>query len=157
MFLLVVTVFVATPIRGSCSWLALGSIKIQPAEFAKFATALAVAKVIGKHQFDISKKRNMVTSLSLIFLPILLIFLQRETGSALVFFSFFLVLYREGMSGKILLVGASAILLFTLAIRYSSTVIFGIHLGELLGMGFIILCVIGVLLQYNYARELKYM
>ncbi|BAG83791.1 rod shape-determining protein RodA [Candidatus Azobacteroides pseudotrichonymphae] len=156
MLLLIVTVFVATPIKGSCSWLTLGAVRIQPAEFAKFATALAVAKVMGRYQFDISKKRSIISLLGLVFLPISLILLQRETGSALVFFVFFLVFYREGMSGKILLIGFSAALIFVLVVRFPFVVVSSISCGELLGMGFIIFCVMGLLLQYNYSRELKH-
>lgn len=119
-FLLVITIFIAPEIKGSRSWLVIGPVRLQPAEFAKFATALVVAKVMNVYKFELLNMRNMITLLGLIFLPMLLIFLQKETGSALVFLTFFLVLYREGMPGSVLFSGFAAILFFVLAIRFSS-------------------------------------
>ena len=97
--LLIATIFLAPDIKGSHSWLKLGALRIQPAEFAKFATALAVAKFMNSYGFQLTTVKNFAITLMLIFLPMICIILQKETGSALVYFAFFLMLYREGMSG----------------------------------------------------------
>ena len=123
MILLVVTIFIAPDTKGSRSWLILGPVSLQPAEFAKFATALALAKFMGAYNFVLHTPRNALAILGLIFLPLLLIIMQRETGSALVYFSFFLMLYREGMPGAILFSGISAVLYFVVGIRYSEVML----------------------------------
>ena len=84
MILLVVTIFIAPDTKGSRSWLILGPVSLQPAEFAKFATALALAKFMGAYNFVLHTPRNALAILGLIFLPLLLIIMQRDTGSALV-------------------------------------------------------------------------
>lgn len=116
---LVITIFIAPDVKGSRSWLVLGPISVQPAEFAKFATALVLSKFISDNGFTVSNKTNILITLLLIFLPMGLIIAQRETGSALVYFAFFLVLYREGMSGSILFVGFSVVVYFVLGIRFN--------------------------------------
>lgn len=130
--LLIATIFLAPDIKGSRSWLVMGPIRLQPAEFAKFATALAVAKFISSYGFTITKTKNFAITLGLIFLPMALILMQKETGSALVYLAFFLVLYREGMSGYILLTGVSAVVFFVTSMKFSD-VLWGITpLGEFL-------------------------
>ncbi|GHS97149.1 rod shape-determining protein RodA [Bacteroidia bacterium] len=150
MLLLIVTIFIAPDIKGSRSWLVLGPVRIQPAEFAKFATALAVAKVMAGYRFEIMEFRNMMTLLGLIFLPMVLILLQQETGSALVFLAFFLVLYREGMPGAVLFSGFAAVLFFVVSVRFSAAMWHATPVGEFLVLGFIILFVTGLL--YNYLK-----
>ena len=93
--LLIATIFLAPNIKGSHSWLVLGPVRLQPAEFAKFATALAVAKLMNTYGFKLTVPKNFIAVLSLIFLPMICILLQQETGSALVYLAFFLMLYRE--------------------------------------------------------------
>ena len=116
--LLIVTIFIAPDIKGSRSWLVLGPIRLQPAEFAKFTTALALAKIMNGHKFQLYIPENFAKALGLIFLPMLLILMQKETGSALVYLAFFILLYREGMTGSILLVGFSMIVYFVLGIKF---------------------------------------
>ena len=116
--LLIVTIFVAPDIKGSRSWLVLGPVRLQPAEFAKFATALAIAKMLDRYKFHLLIPENFIMVLSFMFLPMLLILMQKETGSALVFLAFFIVLYREGMAGAILLVGLSMVVYFVLGIKF---------------------------------------
>ena len=116
--LLIVTIFIAPDIKGSRSWLVLGPIRLQPAEFAKFTTALALAKIMNGHKFQLFGTENFAKVLGLIFLPLLLILMQKETGSALVYLAFFVLLYREGMTGAILLVGFSMIVYFVLGIKF---------------------------------------
>lgn len=121
--LLIVTIFIAPDTKGSRSWLILGPVSLQPAEFAKFATALALAKYMSTYGFSISNKKNILTVLFLILFPMLLIILQRETGSALVYLAFFLVLYREGMPGAVLFAGICAVVYFVVGIRFAEVCI----------------------------------
>ena len=114
--LLAVTIFVAPDIKGSHSWLAFGPIRIQPAEFAKFATALCLARLLSTYGFSMERRSDVVKMLAIVVLPMLLIVLQNETGSALVYLSFFLVLYREGMTGSLLAVGVCAVLYFVIGV-----------------------------------------
>lgn len=114
------TIFNPHEIKGSRSWIVLGPVSIQPAEFAKFATALALGKLMGEYTYSISRGRDMMLSLAVILLPMLLIILQRETGSALVYLSFFLVLYREGMTGAVLFSGICAVIFFIVGIRFGA-------------------------------------
>ncbi|MDL2243518.1 rod shape-determining protein RodA [Bacteroidales bacterium OttesenSCG-928-J19] len=148
--LLIVTIVVAPEIKGSRSWLVMGPVRLQPAEFAKFATALALAQILNRYRFNLLETKNFILVLSIILLPMLLILLQNETGSALVFLAFFLVLYREGMPGMILFFGFCAILFFVLAIRYDAA-LWGITpLGELLVLACILILILGLL--YNYKK-----
>ena len=120
MLVLFVTIFVAPETKGSRSWLVFGPVSLQPAEFAKFATALALAKYMNAYSFDIHKRKDALMLGLIILLPLLLIVMQRETGSALVYFSFFLVLYREGMPGAILFAGLCAVVYFVVGIRFDA-------------------------------------
>ena len=114
--LLAVTRFLARDINGSYSWIKLGSLSIQPAEFAKFATALCLARLLSSYGFSMERRSDMVKMIAVVVLPMLLIVLQNETGSALVYLSFFLVLYREGMTGSLLTVGVCAVLYFVIGV-----------------------------------------
>jgi rod shape determining protein RodA len=145
MLLLILTIFIAPEIKGSRSWLVLGPVRIQPAEFAKFATALAIAKVMNVYKFDLLRFKNMSSLLGLIFFPLALILLQKESGSALVFLAFFLVLYREGMPGAVLSSGFAAVLFFVLSIRYSSDMWHETPLGEFYVLILILVFVLGLL------------
>lgn len=116
--LLIVTIFIAPDTKGSRSWLVMGPVSLQPAEFAKFATALALAKYMNSYSFSIKKEKCALVLGLIIFLPMLLIIGQKETGSALVYLAFFLVLYREGMPGVVLFAGVCAVLYFIVGIRF---------------------------------------
>lgn len=118
--LLIVTIFIAPDTKGSRSWLILGPVSLQPAEFAKFATALALAKFMNTYGFTITSVRNALILGFLILFPMLLIILQRETGSALVYLAFFLMLYREGMPGVVLFAGICAVVYFVVGIRFGA-------------------------------------
>ena len=137
--LLIATIFLAPNIKGSHSWLVLGPIRLQPAEFAKFATALAVAKVMNTYGFKLTTPKNFILVLTLIFLPMVCILLQQETGSALVYLAFFLMLYREGMSGYILLAGVCAVIFFVTSMKFSDVTVGATALGELLVSSMILL------------------
>lgn len=130
--LLIATIFLAPNIKGSHSWLVLGPVRLQPAEFAKFATALAVAKFMNGYGFKLTTWKNFAIILGLIFLPMVCILLQKETGSALVYLAFFLMLYREGMSGYILLAGVSAVVFFVTEMKYADVIAGITPVGELI-------------------------
>lgn len=119
MLLLIVTIFIAPDTKGSRSWLILGPVSLQPAEFAKFATALVLAKYMNTYGFTIKSWRSALSLAFFILFPMLLIILQRETGSALVYLAFFLMLYREGMPGVVLFAGICAVVYFVVGIRFS--------------------------------------
>ena len=123
MLLLFVTIFNPHEIKGSRSWLVLGPLRLQPAEFAKFATALAVAKLMSAYGFTMANIKHLMAAVAIVFLPILLIVGQRETGSALVYLSFFLMLYREGMPGSILFTGVAMIIYFVVGIKYEQVML----------------------------------
>ena len=123
--LLFATIFNPHTIKGSRSWLVLGPLRLQPAEFAKFATALALAKFMSVFGYDIHKWRDFASALAFIFVPMLFIVLQRETGSALVYLSFFLMFYREGMPGSILFTAVAMVIYFVVGIRYQDVHLLG--------------------------------
>ena len=116
--ILIATIFLAPDIKGSHSWLVLGPIRIQPAEFAKFATALALAKLMSSYDFTLGKPRCLWKSIGIILLPVVLVILQREMGSALVFLSLILVLYREGLPHVVMLIGLLFAVLFVFVLRF---------------------------------------
>ena len=119
--LLLVTPFLARDIKGSMSWISLGPVNIQPAEFAKCIVALAIAKYMGQYDYKLRTWRDLVVPFVLMGVPALIIMvLQKETGSALVFAAFLLVFYRQGMSGYVLWCGVAAVALFILSIRFGA-------------------------------------
>ncbi len=150
--LLAATPFLAHDIKGSLSWIKIGSFSIQPAEFAKFATALCVAKYMGSNDYNISRWWQFALTCLLFILPMGLIVLQKETGSALVYLAFFLMLYREGMPGSVLFAGVSAVVYFVVGIRLEPEPLFGIEaisMGKFLVMLLILLFVIGLMRVYT--------
>lgn len=127
-----------TTISGSKSWIQLGSFSFQPSEFAKFGTALAIAHYLGDINTDFSKLKTQIIACGIVILPMLLILCQPDAGSALVFLVFILVFYREGMSGKIMLVGLSVVILFLLTLRFSM-------LYVLIGLGVVFIVMLFVI------------
>lgn len=95
--LLIATIFLGSDIKGSKSWIKLGTFSLQPAEFAKTATALALAKLLSRHGFNLTKRKDIWQAAALILLPPVIIIAQKETGSALAFAIFIVVLFREGL------------------------------------------------------------
>ena len=152
--LLIITILFSPEIRGSRSWLLIGPFHLQAAEFTKFATALAIAKLMNNYEFQLTKLKNFIKILLLFFLPMGLIMMQKETGSALVFFAIFLVLYREGMSGFILFIGFCSILFFVLGIRYGDIIWGMTSLGQLIVLSLIIPCISFILYDYEKGRHL---
>lgn len=116
--LLLATPFLAHDIKGSMSWISLGPVSLQPAEFAKCFTAIAVAKYMSKYGYEVNGWRSMIVPFLLIGVPMFIIMvLQDETGSALVFGAFLFVFYRQGMSGRLLLYGAIAVVVGVIILK----------------------------------------
>ncbi len=115
---LIATLFLAPDIKGSRSWIKLGTFSLQPAEFAKTITALALAKFLSTQGTNISKFRDMLRAALLVLIPPVIIILQKELGSALVFSAFVIVLYREGLPGVYPALAIVFIILFVLALIY---------------------------------------
>lgn len=150
MFILLITPFIAKDIKGSRSWISLGAVNLQPAEFAKCATALAVAKLINQYGFSLNKMRNFIKAASMILLPMLLIVMQKETGSALVYCAFFLMFYREGMPGCILFTAVAAVAYFVIGIRFSEDILPYTHtsVGEFSVLVLIMIFTVGMVRVY---------
>ena len=123
--LLAVLVFGAQ-ISGAKSWIKLGPLSFQPSEFAKVATCLAFSKYVSQPAMNMKKVRNQIAASLWFLFPMGLILLQPDAGSALVFVSFVFVLYREGMSGKVLLAGLVAVVLFVAALLLNRYVLIGV-------------------------------
>ncbi|MBP9185599.1 MAG: rod shape-determining protein RodA [Bacteroidia bacterium] len=115
-FLLIAVLLVGTTVKGSSSWIEIAGFRMQPAEFAKFGAALALAKFLSGFNVKFSDKKTQIIAGIISFLPLFIILFQNETGSALVFGSFIFVLYREGLSGWLLFLGFVVILLSVLAL-----------------------------------------
>lgn len=116
LLLLLLVPIVGKEVGGNKAWLGIGSFGVQPSEFAKFATALVVAKTIGSIGFRMDNMRNQLILFALIGAPMLLILLQKDTGTAMVFSVFLLVFFREGMSPFIILIGLTCAVIFILTL-----------------------------------------
>lgn len=145
MFCLLLVPVIGKEVAGNKSWLGVGAFGIQPSEFAKFATALAVAKFIGSVGFRMDNMRNQVILFAIIGIPVVLILLQKDFGTAMVFAIFLLVFYREGQSPFFLLVGIGMAIIFILTLLVKNNwILFGIIGGIWL-----------VVIYLNRKRKLK--
>ncbi|NNM95803.1 MAG: rod shape-determining protein RodA [Bacteroidia bacterium] len=126
---LVAVIFVGRNVKGSHSWFHIGTVSIQPAELGIFAINLGLAKYLSGENVKIKKAGTLMRTLALLFIPMLAIVLQNETGVAVTYVSFVIVLYREGMSGSILLALMFAALLFIMALVGSKLILTGILAG----------------------------
>jgi rod shape determining protein RodA len=115
LLLLAVLAF-ATTVKGSSSWIEIGGFRMQPAEFAKFGTSLALARYLGGFNIKFKHRKVQYIAGAMILLPMVIILFQNETGSALVFGSFIFMLYREGLPGYFLFVGFMMGILAVLAL-----------------------------------------
>lgn len=137
--LLVLVLVFGTEIKGTRSWFHLGGFSFQPAEFAKFGTILAVSAFLSYYKTSIRTAKDVLLCCALFLLPPLLILLQPDAGSALVFFSFFILLYREGLSVAYYLIVLSAIALFIISLIYPiSYAVNGVLLLSALGLASLI-------------------
>ncbi|MEL0457300.1 rod shape-determining protein RodA [Flavobacteriaceae bacterium SZ-1-7] len=128
-------------VNGATSWYAIGSFTIQPSEFAKTATALAVAKYISDLNTNINSVKDQIRLFIIIIIPALLVLLQNDTGSTIVYGAFFFVLYREGLPKYYLTIGISVIIISVLALKF----------GAIITSVFVLLCVIA----YHFLSKKK--
>ncbi|MEZ4886500.1 MAG: rod shape-determining protein RodA [Chitinophagales bacterium] len=136
LFLLLLVLFLGSEISGSRSWFKLGFFNFQPSEIAKFATCLALAKYLSTLNISLKDKQQQMNAWAILLAPVLLILLQGDAGSAVVYASLVLVMYREGLSGGYLLLGVLAIILFILSLLQPFEVVAG-ALAILLFVGLI--------------------
>jgi len=129
LFTLVAVIFFGAVIKGSHSWFRFGDFAIQPAEFAKFSTNMALAKYLSTLDIRMQNLRTKIIAAAIMIIPVGLILLQNETGTALVYTSFIFVLYREGLSGNVLLLGFGAAVLFILTLLVPKIILVSIIAG----------------------------
>ena len=141
LLLLILVLIIGRNVGGNQAWIPIGSFRLQPSEFAKFATSLLLARYLSTNNVRVDDLKTKSISAAILLLPMGLIMLQPDTGSALTFFSLIFVLYREGLSGYFLIIGALFIVLFVLTLLFSKLfVIAG-------------LVIVAALLIYNYKRK----
>lgn len=126
LFLLIVVLLFGKEINGAKSWFELGPIRFQPAELTKVATNLAVARALSRYGFSFNKFSDLLKGGAIILLPMLLILLQNDTGSALVYAVFIFVFYREGLTGYILVFGLIAAIVVILTLMVPNATIIGL-------------------------------
>ena len=117
--LLVGVIFLGIEVKGSRSWFEFGPIRFQPAEVSKISTSLLLATVMSQLGYRIGRIRDFIITALIILIPMMIIVLQSETGSALVYVGFIFMLYREGLSGWLIFMVGMAILLFILTLTAS--------------------------------------
>lgn len=125
--LLIAAIIMGGVVKGSRSWINVGAFQFQPAEFAKFATSLALAKYLSALNINLKQFKTWMVSIIIFMVPMIIIVLQNETGSALVYAVFFLVIYRFGFPGIFLLIGLFTAFLTILALLFDKYyIIFGL-------------------------------
>ena len=121
LLLMILVIFIGAEINGAKSWIKIGSFSLQPTEFMKVATALAMAKFMQEGKTANQRRYVWVAQIALITIPILVALLQHDAGSALVFFSFILLFYREGLSAEFLVLGIIAAILAYITLKWNET------------------------------------
>ena len=127
--MLILVLFVAREVNGARSWIELGAFRFQPAEFTKFATALAVAKFASANSFKMGRIKDMGILMIIVGLPTILIIVQGDMGTAVVFTVFIIVLFREGLSAWPLILGVVMVVIFLLALLVSDHIYLWIGTG----------------------------
>ena len=145
LILLILTVFIGVGVKGSASWLGFGSVKFQPGEVTKIFTSLAIAKFLSSPETNFNTLKHRLIGSALALVPAVLIVLQQETGLALVYICFFLVMYREGLPHIVLIIAFSTIALTLATLLIEKTVLLYIVSGLAL--------VIAVLMRKVLRRE----
>lgn len=125
-FLLIAVLILGKEVAGARSWFQIGPFAFQPSEFAKVATSLALARYLSVLDVTIKDAKSKIYTSIIIGVPMVLIYLQNDTGSALVYFSFLVVMFREGLSGKIMITLGIIILLFVLTLMVNKYILSGI-------------------------------
>ena len=141
--ILLLVLFIGTEINGAKSWIQIGNFSLQPSEFMKMATSLALARYISSYNFKIHSYKSLVTLGGIILVPVGLIFMQNDTGSAIVFGVFLLVLYREGLNGIVLFFSflIALVFIFTMVLNPFVTIL--------------ILTIIAFLMNYLMKKKLQ--
>ncbi len=147
--MLLVVLVTGSVTKGAKSWFGVGDFGIQPSEFAKMATALALAKYLSAINVDMKQWKTKLTAIGIVVLPMLLVLLQNDTGSALVFLSFIFVLFREGLSLYVLVFGLCAIVLFILALLINTYILLG-------AITFVVLMIYFVMHKHNKKTKFIY-
>ena len=124
--LLVLVLLFGQEVKSSVSWFNFFGLKFQPSEFAKFSTALILAKVFDSSNLKVDSVKSLIKVSTLILIPFILILFQGDTGTALVYFSFFLVLLREGLSLKFFFIALSFVVIFMMGIILEKTILYTI-------------------------------
>ncbi len=119
LMLLIAVIFLGKEVKGSHSWFAFGPVRFQPAEISKISTSLLLATFMSQQGYKISKAKDFIITALIILVPMMIIVLQSETGSALVYIGFIFMLYREGLSGWLIFLVGMAILSFILTLTAS--------------------------------------
>lgn len=136
-------------INGAKSWFNFGALGLQPSEFVKACTALAVAKLLSDRQYNLKLVKNQIKAFIIIFLPAILITLQPDAGSALIYLSFFFVLNREGLTLNYILFGITFIILFILTIFFGT-------ITMLISLFFIISIIVAYIIYKSGKRFLRF-
>ena len=140
--LLVAVIFLGKEVNGSNSWFRLGPVSFQPAEVSKISTSLFLAYIMSKYNFRLGRMRDAISVALAILVPLAIIVMEKETGSALVYCGFVFLLYREGLSGWFLIFGLMSILLFVVTLAVSPLA------------AFIIVFAAGTIINGIYTRKL---
>ncbi len=119
LLLLAAVIFLGIEVKGSRSWFAFGPIRFQPAEISKISTSLLLATIMSQQGYRIGRFKDFMMTAAVILLPMMIIVLQSETGSALVYVGFIFMLYREGLSGWLIFMVGMAILSFIVTLTVS--------------------------------------
>ncbi len=124
LLLLMAVLVLGAHTKGAQAWFKVGDFKIQPSEFAKFATALAFAKFLSPFNFKLTDKKNLLRAIAIVAIPAILVLIQNDTGTFLVFVSFSLVFYREGLNGLFLAIGAIVMVLCIAALLVKPVILY---------------------------------
>lgn len=154
--LLLLTLAIAPDIKGSRSWLVLGPIRLQPAEFMKFTIALALAKIINTHGFKLMETKNLLLVTAIILIPTIIVIFQSETGTALVYLSFIIMLYREGLPGGFIFTGLAMIVYFVVGLKFSEEEIGIFSRGEFYTILITIVFTAGMVWSYIKRRNVAF-
>ena len=146
--LLLLTLAIAPEIKGSRSWLVIGPVRLQPAEFMKFTIALALAKVFNTHGFKLMESKNLLLVSAIILVPTIMVIFQNETGTALVYLSFIIMLYREGLPGGFIFTGLAMLVYFVVGLKFSEEQIGIFSRGEVYTIIITIVFTIGMVWSY---------
>ena len=147
--LLIAVLLVGAATKGATSWFAIGGFKIQPSEFSKFATNLALAKYLSTLNIRMKDLKTKLTAATIIGLPAILILLQNDTGSALVYGAFILVLFMEGLSGNFLLIGLVMAFLFVITLIFQNDV-YQLPFDLELSGGWVLIIVLFIIMSFVY-------